>query len=603
MKETSYELLKDDQKKKLGKNNKAKMTLYNALPPAFHKSRIARLISTQEYDNFQSLIRHYDSGFTRFNAIVASLKSLNLDYSSKNHMRKFLCALPLKWRAKVTAIEEVKDLATLPLDELIGNLKVYEMVLDNDGVASKTTKEKVKSLALKAKVTREQTSDDINSQGGSDKEIDDEEAEEFILLATNFRKFFRKVVNMSKVSNFRARGVVTSELTESEVWYQSGGSKSWEKPIPNRMQKGFEKGYLLREAYNASKGRVAVKEKGEGSINITKEKRAPCYICRKRGHVFWKCQNKKNSTTLEAPTIDNQSKEPTMVRNEERLKYPENIHVKTDYMIEDFKVEGTQHERKIIFSHGIGEAMVETSEKKIVIPGVLYTPKITLNLLSLDQLMAQGFVVTYGHNKCQIFYMFEEDKEGCDGETDCATSKEGNGCDVEIECMIAKHNKYLEEYIDSIDSKDALNSFKRFISFLDLIKNNSIVFKNWELLRKRWKEVAVIHGLTEAYEEDLKACYKRTIDMVKFCYDTTLRPWFKEEPVKCEKTKKVEGGCDHAKEENPQEHNGSSKNGLGVVRENTHEYFENVQRSETRFGVILEGNNDTDVDQMADQED
>ncbi|GJV52406.1 hypothetical protein Tco_1448147 [Tanacetum coccineum] len=36
---------------------------------------------------------------------------------------------------------------------------------DNDGVASKTTKEKVKSLALKAKVTREQTSDDSDSPG------------------------------------------------------------------------------------------------------------------------------------------------------------------------------------------------------------------------------------------------------------------------------------------------------------------------------------------------------------------------------------------------------------------------------------------------------
>ncbi|GJX78623.1 hypothetical protein Tco_0326772 [Tanacetum coccineum] len=77
--------------------------------------------------------------------------------------------------AKVTVIEEAKDLATIPLDELIGNHKVYEMVLDNDGVGSKTTKEKVKSLALNAKVSREHTSDDIDSQGGSDEEIDEEE--------------------------------------------------------------------------------------------------------------------------------------------------------------------------------------------------------------------------------------------------------------------------------------------------------------------------------------------------------------------------------------------------------------------------------------------
>ncbi|GKC78860.1 zf-CCHC domain-containing protein, partial [Tanacetum coccineum] len=148
MKENPYEILEDDQKKNIGKNNEARMTLYNALP--------------------------------------------HPDYSSKNHVRKFFLALPLKWRAKVTTIEEAKDLATLPLDELIGNLKVYEMVLDNDGVASKTTKDKVQSLALKAKVTREQTSDDINSQGGSDKDIYEEEAEAFNLLARNFRKFFCK---------------------------------------------------------------------------------------------------------------------------------------------------------------------------------------------------------------------------------------------------------------------------------------------------------------------------------------------------------------------------------------------------------------------------
>ncbi|GJZ56978.1 zf-CCHC domain-containing protein [Tanacetum coccineum] len=88
---------------------------------------------------------------------MTSLKSLDPDYPNKNNIRKFLRTLPLKWRAKVTTIKEAKDLATLPFDELIGNLKVYEMVLDNDGVASKTTKEKVKSLALKAKVTRDQT--------------------------------------------------------------------------------------------------------------------------------------------------------------------------------------------------------------------------------------------------------------------------------------------------------------------------------------------------------------------------------------------------------------------------------------------------------------
>ncbi|GJR94642.1 retrovirus-related pol polyprotein from transposon TNT 1-94 [Tanacetum coccineum] len=151
MKETSYELLEDDQKEKLGKNNKAKMTLYNALP---HKEYERVFMCKTAKEKFLiSNEETIDRGFTRFNAIVTSLKSLDPDYSSKSHVRKFLRALPLKWRAKVTPIEEAKDLATLPLDELIRNLKVYEMVLDNDGVASKTTtREKVKSLALKVKM-------------------------------------------------------------------------------------------------------------------------------------------------------------------------------------------------------------------------------------------------------------------------------------------------------------------------------------------------------------------------------------------------------------------------------------------------------------------
>ncbi|GJQ96113.1 hypothetical protein Tco_0007252 [Tanacetum coccineum] len=37
-----------------------------------------------------------------------------------------------KWRAKVTTIEESKDLTSLSLDELIGNLKVHEKIIKKD---------------------------------------------------------------------------------------------------------------------------------------------------------------------------------------------------------------------------------------------------------------------------------------------------------------------------------------------------------------------------------------------------------------------------------------------------------------------------------------
>ncbi|GJR62604.1 hypothetical protein Tco_1504766 [Tanacetum coccineum] len=55
-----------------------------------------------------------------------------------------------KWRAKVMAIEESKDLTSLSLDKLIGNLKVYEMIIKKDSEIVKAKFER-KSLALKAK--------------------------------------------------------------------------------------------------------------------------------------------------------------------------------------------------------------------------------------------------------------------------------------------------------------------------------------------------------------------------------------------------------------------------------------------------------------------
>ncbi|GJY66004.1 hypothetical protein Tco_0468242 [Tanacetum coccineum] len=55
-----------------------------------------------------------------------SLKSLDEGYSSQNYVKKFHRALHPKWRAKVTTIEDSKDLTSLSLDELIGNLKVHD---------------------------------------------------------------------------------------------------------------------------------------------------------------------------------------------------------------------------------------------------------------------------------------------------------------------------------------------------------------------------------------------------------------------------------------------------------------------------------------------
>nr|GFA81879.1 zf-CCHC domain-containing protein/UBN2 domain-containing protein [Tanacetum cinerariifolium] len=123
-----------------------------------------------------------DNAFARFNTIITSLKALDESFSSKNYVRKFLRELHPKWRAKVTAIEESKDLTSLSLDEVIGNLKVYEVIIKKDSEMVKGKREQNKSLALKAK---KESSDE-------DSLTFDSEDEEYAMAVKEFKKFFKR---------------------------------------------------------------------------------------------------------------------------------------------------------------------------------------------------------------------------------------------------------------------------------------------------------------------------------------------------------------------------------------------------------------------------
>nr|GEV63137.1 UBN2 domain-containing protein [Tanacetum cinerariifolium] len=104
----------------------------------------------------------------------------NLGYSSKNYVRKFLRALHPKWRAKFTTIEESKDLTSLSLDKLIGNLKVHKMIKKDSKIVK--AKGERKSLALKAK---KESSDEECSTFRS-------EDEEYAMAVRDFKFFERR---------------------------------------------------------------------------------------------------------------------------------------------------------------------------------------------------------------------------------------------------------------------------------------------------------------------------------------------------------------------------------------------------------------------------
>ncbi|GKC38348.1 hypothetical protein Tco_1050732 [Tanacetum coccineum] len=175
-----FEKQSDELKRRLAKNNKAKMVIYNALPRKEYERifmcNTAKEIwktlfithqgNSQVKDNkIDLLVQQYeqfvifedesiDNAFARFNTIITSLKALD---------------------------EESKDLTSLSLDELIRNLKVYEMIIKKDSKIVKAKGEK-KSLGLKAK---KESSDKERSTFRS-------KDEEYAMTVRDFKKFFKR---------------------------------------------------------------------------------------------------------------------------------------------------------------------------------------------------------------------------------------------------------------------------------------------------------------------------------------------------------------------------------------------------------------------------
>ncbi|GJW08437.1 hypothetical protein Tco_1570860 [Tanacetum coccineum] len=173
-------------------------------PPQAPSKSISR--KSTHYTSSLSPKESIDSGFARFNTIITCLKALD------------------------------EDLSSLALDELIGNLKVHEVVMEKDSEIYRGKKERVKSIALKAK---KESSDDETSTSGSDDE-------EYAIAVRNFKKFFRrkgKIVRQPREEkkSFRQR-------------YEKKGKSDWKffrcgdqnhligdcpKPSRNKYQKAF----------------------------------------------------------------------------------------------------------------------------------------------------------------------------------------------------------------------------------------------------------------------------------------------------------------------------------------------------------------------------
>ena len=116
----------------------------------------------------------FDEFYTKLKDIVNLAFNLGETISEPKILRKVLKSLPERFHAKITAIEESKDIDQIPLTEMVGNLQTYELGLSRIRKSSKS-----KSMALKAK------------SSDTDKSSDDEDSMMKSYITRRFKKFMK----------------------------------------------------------------------------------------------------------------------------------------------------------------------------------------------------------------------------------------------------------------------------------------------------------------------------------------------------------------------------------------------------------------------------
>ena len=119
-----------------------------------------------------------DESFNEFDAklkdIVNSTFNLGETILVPKIVRKVLRSLLERFHAKITTIEESKDIDKIPLTKLVGNLQTYELRLTRIGKSGKS-----KSMALKAK------------NNDTDESSDDEDSKMKSYITKQFKKFIK----------------------------------------------------------------------------------------------------------------------------------------------------------------------------------------------------------------------------------------------------------------------------------------------------------------------------------------------------------------------------------------------------------------------------
>ena len=107
------------------------------------KTKPIKIVKFQRLtSSFEEIRMEEDETFDEFYAKLKDIMNSAFNHEEfiveSKIVRKIFRSLPERFHAKITAIEEVKDIDQIPLIKLVGNLQTYEMGLGLMGKGGKS---------------------------------------------------------------------------------------------------------------------------------------------------------------------------------------------------------------------------------------------------------------------------------------------------------------------------------------------------------------------------------------------------------------------------------------------------------------------------------
>ncbi|KAJ0816892.1 putative transcription factor interactor and regulator CCHC(Zn) family [Helianthus annuus] len=257
-----------------------------------------------------------------------------------------------------------------------------------------------------------------------------------------------------------------------------------------------------------------------------------CYYCHRPGHFIYDCKSKENDENtqlisqavnagIRKQRVSVEERNEMIVTGSEGGTWGDIWYVSLSFTqhyagnLNVFKrikhlvgVETNSGENDFLFMRGIGIVEVKSNNEKLLIQGVLYTPELDRNVLSLNQLTMQGFTVKKDGDTCKIFPMFSSPIDNTVNEITGLTKEDELGLKEKQKVIRLNdvNEKYKEEYLNSYfedlhvssDEMDwsvmiiralEFNDFKDCVNLLNMLEDGKFVFHYKYELEKKFDEM------------------------------------------------------------------------------------------------------------------